>query len=138
MGKWAERLAALTAETNSAPPPSAHCQNCQKSHLTVLAVGSEGYAAETRAADADRKAARIARLGRWGWPPAEVEALAERLAQRDSGNAASDVDDRVNCAGCAHYRPGRCGNHEQAGLHSPEVGHDLARLLQRCPGFDVV
>ncbi len=47
--------------------------------------------------------------------------------------AAADV--RVTCHACAHYRPGRCGNHRRAGLHAPDIGRDLATLLQRCPGF---
>ncbi len=71
------------------------------------------------------------RLLRWGWPAPEAEAMAERLARRDS-----ESDDRVSCAAeCSHYRLGRCGNHRRAGLNSPDVGRDLARLLQRCPGF---
>lgn len=44
-------------------------------------------------------------------------------------------DERVSCTECAHYRPGRCSNHRAARPHSPEVGSDLAELLQRCPGF---
>ena len=73
---------------------------------------------------------RRARLIRWGWPEPEAEALAERLVVRDR-----DADDRVSCADCRHYRPGRCGNHRTAGLHSGDVGRDLAAMLQRCPGF---
>ena len=74
---------------------------------------------------------RRARLVRWGWTEANAERLAERLARRDR-----EADDRVSCADCRHYRPGRCGNHRTAGLHSGEVGRDLAAMLQRCPGFD--
>ncbi len=73
---------------------------------------------------------RRARLMRWGWSEAEAEKLADRLVQRDR-----DIDDRVSCADCQHYRPGRCGNHRRAGLHAPDVGRDLASLLQRCSGF---
>jgi TubC N-terminal docking domain len=81
--------------------------------------------------DAERSARTRARLLRWGWPADEADAMAQRLARRDSA-----CDDRVSCAGdCAHYRPGRCGNHKRAGLASAEVGRDLAGLLQRCPGF---
>ena len=75
---------------------------------------------------------RRARLLRWGWPEGEAEALAERLVRRDRER----TDDRVNCADCGHYRPGRCGNHRRAGLRAPDVGRDLAATLQRCPGFD--
>ena len=67
---------------------------------------------------------------RWGWPEVEAETLAERLVRRDR-----EVDDRVSCTDCRHYRPGRCGNHNAAGLQSRDVGHDLAAMLQRCPGF---
>ena len=74
---------------------------------------------------------RRARLLRWGWPEGEAEALAERLVRRDRER----TDDRVSCADCGHYRLGRCGNHRRAGLGLPDVGRDLATLLQRCPGF---
>jgi len=67
---------------------------------------------------------------RWGWPAAEAEMLAERLVIRDR-----DIDDRVNCTDCQHYRPGRCGNHRQAGLNVADIGRDWVRLLQRCSGF---
>ena len=73
---------------------------------------------------------RRARLMRWGWSEAEAEKLAERLVQRDR-----EHDERVSCTDCQHYRPGRCGNFRRAGLHAPDVGRDLAALLQRCPGF---
>lgn len=75
--------------------------------------------------------ARRARLVRWGWPVADAERLAERLVIRDRA-----ADARVSCTDCRHYRPGRCGNRAGAGLHAPEVGRELATLLQRCPGFD--
>jgi hypothetical protein len=69
-------------------------------------------------------------LMRWGWPEVDAETLAERLVMRDR----AAEDDRVSCTECHHHRPGRCGNHRAAGLHSPEVGRDLAGMLQRCPG----
>ena len=80
-------------------------------------------------ADMARFTARRDRLIRWGYREADAEALAERLTLRDRSG-----DDRVNCTECKGYRPGRCGNHRAAGLHSPELGHDLAGMLQRCPG----
>lgn len=48
-----------------------------------------------------------------------------------------DTDDRVTCAECAHYTPGRwhCGNHRRAGLGTAIVGPALAALPQRCAGF---
>ena len=69
-------------------------------------------------------------LLRWRWPEAEAERWAARLVQRDR-----EADPRVSCADCAAYRPGRCGNHQPAGLLSPEVGRDWATRLQWCPGF---
>ena len=77
--------------------------------------------------------ARRDRLTRWGWTEPDAEALAERLVMRDR---AAD-DDRVSCAECQHYRPGRCGNYRAAGLQSPEVGRELTGLLQRCPGHQL-
>lgn len=83
--------------------------------------------------DIARFIARRARLLRWGWAEPDAETLAERLVKRDR-----ERDDRVSCAECQHYRPGRCGNHRRAGLHSPDVGRDLMALLQRCPGHAFV
>ena len=76
---------------------------------------------------------RRTRLIGWGWPEADAEKLAERLVKRDR-----EQDDRVSCTDCRHYRPGRCGNHRPAGLHSGEVGRDLAAMLQRCGGHDAI
>ena len=73
---------------------------------------------------------RRTRLLRWGWAEPEAEKLAERLVKRDR-----EQGDRVSCADCRHYRPGRCGNHQRAGLNVADVGRDLAAMLQRCPGF---
>ncbi len=71
---------------------------------------------------------RRERLLRWGWPAADAEALAQRLARRES-------DARVSCVECRHYRPGNCSSHRGAALQSPEVGRDLAGTLQWCPAF---
>ena len=81
-------------------------------------------------ADITRFIDRRARLMRWGWPESEAEKLADRLVQRDR-----DIDDRVSCTDCLHYRPGRCGNHRHAGLNMPDIGRDWAALLHRCPGY---
>ena len=80
--------------------------------------------------DVSRFLDRRARLMRWGWGEADAERLADRLALRDR-----EADERVNCTDCRHYRPGRCGNHRRAGLNVPDVGRDLAGMLQRCGGF---
>ena len=82
-------------------------------------------------ADIERYLLRLDRLLRWGWLESEAQELAERLVRRDRERA----DERVSCADCLHYRPGRCGNHRLAGLGTPDVGRDLAAMLQRCPGF---
>jgi hypothetical protein len=114
--------------------PCGSSQDSQDSQgRTAYRTSDEGDATAVVAwtdADIARFIDRRARLMRWGWPEAEAEKLADRLVQRDR-----DTDDRVNCADCQHYQPGRCGNHQHAGLYAPDVGRDLASLLQRCPGF---
>jgi hypothetical protein len=130
MGKWTAMLVDVTAEKMAVPPPPVHCQNWQKGVSTVLAVGGRANAGEIFVPEDSRTSARLARLIRWGWPKAEAQALAERLDRRDR-----EVDGRVSCTDCAHYRPGRCGRHRLAGLHSSEMGRDLAGLLQLCPAF---
>ena len=149
MGKWAARLAEKTA-----PPPSAGTDETDKRGvLSVLAVTPEGGARDFQPlpmttgepapephdlaavawtdADIARFLDRRARLMRWGWAEPEAETLAERLVKRDR-----EHDERVSCTDCRHYRPGRCGNHRRAGLNVPDVGRDLAAMLQRCPGFE--
>ncbi len=103
--------------------------------LALLRSGSDAAPCDTAAvgwtdADIARFIDRRGRLLRWGWPEAEAEKLADRLVQRDR-----EHDERVSCTDCQHFRPGRCGDHRRAGLTAPDVGRDLASLLQRCPGF---
>jgi hypothetical protein len=85
---------------------------------------------KTLVSDDPRTAARRERLIHWGWPKAEADALADRLARRDR-----EVDGRVSCTDCSHYQPGRCGRHRLAGLNSSEIGRDLAGTLQLCAAF---
>lgn len=73
--------------------------------------------------------ARVSMLMRSGFDAADADDLAERLHLRDV-----QADDRSCCIECKHYRPGRCGNSQAAGLQSSAVGRDLAAMLQRCPG----
>jgi hypothetical protein len=114
------------AGVRSGPSGAGSEQGCG---LSQVSHDSQGCLSVTDG-DEERSRARRDRLLRWGWPLAAAEALAERLTRRDR-----DGDDRRSCAGdCGHYRPGRCGNHRRAGLYSPELGHDLAVVLQRCPG----
>ena len=104
-------------------------QDSQDSHGCPLqSATADGWSDANISAFIDRHA----RLLRWGWAEPEAEKLAERLVKHDREN-----DVRVSCTDCAHYRPGRCGNHSAAGLHSAELGRDLAATLQRCPGFQV-
>ena len=150
MGKWAARLAEKTA----APPQAGTDRTAKRGLVSVLAVTPEGGAREIQAppmpcsgraektealdlaavawtdGDIARFLDRRARLMRWRWSETDAEKLAERLVVRDR-----EAYERVSCTDCRHYRPGRCGNHRLAGLHGPEVGRDLAALLQRCPGF---
>lgn len=42
---------------------------------------------------------------------------------------------KAPCTDCLNYRPGRCVAHKAAALHRPEIGRDLAGMLQHCPGF---
>mgnify|MGYP001547300950 CR=1 FL=1 len=132
MGRWTILLAERAAEVRPAPPSHATAKTDETGDLSVLAARPEGCAPQSHAGDDERKAARLARLLRWGWPANEAEALTERLARRDR----EGDDDRVSCVDCGHYRPGRCGNYRRAAMQSPDAGRDLAGLLQRCPGFE--
>ena len=111
--------------------PSQDSQNSQ-GYPVQCATGADADLAAVAWTDADvaRFLDRRARLLRWGWAAPEAEKLAARLVKRDR-----EADPRVSCTDCRHYRPGRCGNHRRAGLQAPDVGRDLATLLQRCPGF---
>lgn len=111
--------------------PSQDSQNSQAYPPRGVGFGDTDLPAATWAdADIARFLYRRARLLRWGWAEPDAEKLAERLVRRDR-----EHDDRVSCADCGHYRPGRCGNHRSAGLQVPDAGRDLAAMLQRCPGF---
>lgn len=73
---------------------------------------------------------RVVLFMRRGVSATDADDLAERLTLRDR-----DGDARHMCVECSHYRPGRCGNHRRAGLHTADVGRDLMATLQRCSGF---
>ena len=115
-------------------PRRGNSQNSQDSQgcLPTCTTPTSANLAVVAWTDADIAAFldRRARLMRWRWSETDAEKLAERLVMRDR-----EADERVSCTDCRHYRPSRCGNHRLAGLHGPEVGRDLAALLQRCPGF---
>ena len=100
-------------------------KKCGPASAATTASGSDAWTDDEIARFTDRRA----RLARWGWSEAEAENMAERLVMRDRG-----PDDRVVCVDCLHFRPGRCDNHQQAGLSTAEVARGLANLLQRCPG----
>jgi hypothetical protein len=148
VGRWAARYAEKLAvphvlstdRTDKRRLSSVLAVTTERSADDSAAVPAPALARATEAADlavvpwTDADIARFTdrrvRLLRWGWVEPEAEKLAARLVKRDR-----EHDDRVSCTDCSHYRPGRCGNHRRAGLHSPDVGRDLAALLQRCPGF---
>ena len=81
-------------------------------------------------AELEQFAKRAQQFTRCGITAEAAETMADRLVIRDR-----EQDDRRTCLECTTYRPGRCGNHRRAGLQAPDVGRDLATLLQRCPVF---
>jgi hypothetical protein len=81
-------------------------------------------------AELEQFAKRAQQFTRRGITAEAAETMADRLVIRDR-----EQDDRRTCLECNAFRPGRCGNHRRAGLQAPDVGRDLATLLQRCPGF---
>lgn len=129
MGRW---TALLQAETQALAEGGTD-KTDDRGVPSVLAGPCSGGVREIEPAP-DQAAIRLedrrARLLRWGWAADDAERLAERLARRDR-----DGDPRRICPECVHYRPGRCGNHRQADLYGPELGRDLAAMLQRCTGF---
>ena len=126
-------------------PPAAHPASCAAFSASTPSKGQErpyrltlaqGDAAHAEAWDDGaiaRFLARVRRLARLSFNTEDADDLAERLHLRDV-----QADDLHLCLECANYRPGRCGNHPQAGLQSPEIGRDMAALLQRCAGFQTV
>ena len=119
--------------TNAQRPAVVHATTPQAALLHASGAPADCAALDAVAwtdADIARFLDRRARLMRWGWPEPEAEKLADRLVRRDR-----EADPRVSCTDCRHYRPGRCGNAMAAGLHSPDVGRDLATMLQRCPAI---
>lgn len=94
------------------------------------AEGDAAHAEPWDDAACARFVARVSLSLRRGINATDADDLAERLHLRDVQG-----DDRHLCVECRHYRPGRCGNPRAAGLHSSDVGRDLAGMLQRCPGF---
>jgi hypothetical protein len=146
MGKWIARLkaehtptpAGATDETDRTPlrqvvEVSSVSPERGSADLSPTEHGLDLSAVAWTDADIARFRARRDRLLRWGWTETDAEALADKLVRRDH-----EADSRVVCAECRHYRPGRCSNHREAGLDAPDVGRDLAALLQRCPGFRTV
>lgn len=125
-------------------PADGHAANChgftdkapgkarERPYKTTPADAYTCHAGGWDDAEIARFQARAAALRRRGIDEDDADDLAERLTLRDR-----QQDERVLCAECSHYRPGRCGNHKAAGLASFEVGSDLSTMLQRCPGFQV-
>lgn len=85
----------------------------------------------------DTHTARLARFTDKGLSLDDSEALADRLAIRDS-----ERDDRRICLECTHLRGAgawRCGNWEIAGVairaSDAQLPGEMVQLLQRCDGF---
>ncbi|TXH24250.1 MAG: hypothetical protein E6Q99_07020 [Elusimicrobia bacterium] len=81
-------------------------------------------------AELDRFGERVQHLARRGISAEAAETMVDCLVILDR-----EEYDRRTCLECHVYRPGRCGNHRCAGLNAPDVGRDLATLLQCCPDF---
>jgi hypothetical protein len=96
----------------------------------TAADGDRCHAGGWDDAEIARFQARLRRFNSFGIRGDDAQELAERLTLRDRDN-----DERRMCLECSQHQPGRCGNHRRAGLHVPELGPDLAVMLQRCPGF---
>ena len=123
-------------------PPAAHAASCAAFSASTPSKAQErpyrltreqGDAAHAEAWDDGaivRFQARVRRLARLSLNTDDADDLAERLHLRDV-----EGEDRTLCVECSHYRPGRCGNHRDAGLHTAELARDTAVTLQRCTGF---
>lgn len=81
-------------------------------------------------AELEQFAKRAKQFTQRGLSAEAAEAMAGRMVIRDR-----EQDDRRTCLECDAFRSGRCGDHRRAGLSGPEVGRDLASMLQRCTGF---
>lgn len=156
MGKWAAALAAHLADEKISQPPTGALSKLPKGSSVSFGSEAVGGAANFQSGVAERPyrltkdegdeahavpwnddqierfVGRVATLMRRSLSASDADDLAERLHLRDVRG-----DDRRCCVECAHWRPGgrRCANHRAAGLHSAEVGADLAALPQRCPGI---
>jgi hypothetical protein len=125
-GPGSQTFAAIRNPPNG-PESKQPCGFSQDSQLSQGFVPTKGVCS----ADDNPRFLQIkVRLLRWGWPEQDAQATAHRLSLRDGTD-----DDRVSCAECQHYRPGRCQNHLAAGLQADAIGRELAALLQRCPGY---
>lgn len=100
-------------------------------HRLLQAEADAAHAESWDNAAIGRFVARVSLFLRRGVNATDADDLAERLHLRNMQD-----DDRHLCLECKHFAGRRCGNHKAANLHSPEVGRDLAAMLQRCPGFD--
>ena len=121
-------------------PPAAHAASCaaysantlSKAHARpyrlTLAQGDAAHAEAWDDGAIARFQTRVRRLARLSLNTDDD--LAERLHLRDV-----EGEDRTLCVECSHYRPGRCGNHRDAGLRTAELARDMAAKLQHCVGF---
>jgi hypothetical protein len=124
-------------------PPERHAETCQaysaktpmealrSPHRLMKAEADRCHAPTWDDAEIAVFTGRVLRFVQRGIKAPDPDDLAERLTLLDR-----DGDDLRLCLECENYRPGRCGTHRAAGMNSPELGSDLATMLQRCPGFE--
>lgn len=121
-------LLALLAATGATAPTSAPLRD--RPYKLAPAKADSAHAQPWDDAACARFVARVTLFLRRDVAAEDADDMAEQLHLRDV-----EGDERVMCLECLHHRPSRCGNHKAAGLGSPDVGSDLAALLQHCPGF---
>jgi hypothetical protein len=124
---WPAPSHAATCPSFSSKAPT---KPVERPYRLTLAQGDAAHAEAWDGATIARFQTRVHRLALLGFSAGDAEDLAEGQHLRDV-----QVDDRVLCVMCSHYRPGRCCNHPAAGLLSAEVGGDWATAPQQCAGF---
>ena len=125
-------------------PPAGHAATCasysskttaptlERPHSLTKAQGGTAHAESRDDAAMARFQTRAEAIQRRGFGHQDAADLSGQLHLRDV-----QADHRHLCIECRHYSPGRCNNHRRAGISAPDVGRDMAVLLQRCPGFQV-
>ena len=120
----------MRAALRQAKPELLALLSARRPYTLTRAEADTAHAEPWDEAVIGRFVARVGLFLRRGFSASDADDLAERLVLRDRL-----ADDRVCCVECAHYRPGRCGNHQRAGLSCAELAVDVSVRLQRCGGF---